>query len=149
MFWTLVEPGVAITAASLVTIRPLLRSLNVAGFESNDSYGSFYTPTQNTHLSIHNDVPADTWAASTISSVGAAELSKVDSRGRLESLKDSFSGMTLVTEKTRDIESLKGWEADAEKQEYTLEGDGKDVGIRRPDNVKVVRSKAGSPGRAW
>ena len=34
MVWTLVEPGVAIVAASLVTIRPLLRKMRLKGFES-------------------------------------------------------------------------------------------------------------------
>ncbi|KAJ4416172.1 hypothetical protein N0V82_006932 [Gnomoniopsis sp. IMI 355080] len=34
MVWTLVEPGVAIIAASLVTIRPLLRQMRFKGFES-------------------------------------------------------------------------------------------------------------------
>ncbi len=34
MVWTLVEPGVAIVAASLVTIRPLLRRMSVPGFET-------------------------------------------------------------------------------------------------------------------
>ncbi|KAH8646682.1 hypothetical protein BX600DRAFT_154613 [Xylariales sp. PMI_506] len=36
MIWTLVEPGVAITAASLVTLRPLLRALNVPGFGNSE-----------------------------------------------------------------------------------------------------------------
>ncbi|CAJ2507665.1 Uu.00g088510.m01.CDS01 [Anthostomella pinea] len=36
MIWTLVEPGVAIAAASLVTIRPLLRRLKVKGFVSTE-----------------------------------------------------------------------------------------------------------------
>lgn len=34
MVWTLVEPGVAIIASSLATIRPLLRAWKVRGFES-------------------------------------------------------------------------------------------------------------------
>jgi hypothetical protein len=37
MVWTLVEPGVAITAASLITIRPLLRALNISGFSSGST----------------------------------------------------------------------------------------------------------------
>ncbi|KUJ14592.1 uncharacterized protein LY89DRAFT_752697 [Mollisia scopiformis] len=37
MVWTLIEPGIAITAASLVTIRPLLRALNLSGFSSDHS----------------------------------------------------------------------------------------------------------------
>lgn len=35
MVWTLVEPGVAIAAASLATIRPFLRKLRIKGFESS------------------------------------------------------------------------------------------------------------------
>lgn len=35
MVWTLVEPGVAIVASSLVTIRPLLRQWRLKGFESS------------------------------------------------------------------------------------------------------------------
>lgn len=34
MIWTLVEPGVAIIASSLVTIRPLLHAMHVNGFSS-------------------------------------------------------------------------------------------------------------------
>jgi hypothetical protein len=37
MVWTLVEPGIATIAASLVTIRPLLRAFKIHGFESNES----------------------------------------------------------------------------------------------------------------
>lgn len=37
MVWTLVEPGVAIVASSLVTIRPLLRRMRLKGFESSQS----------------------------------------------------------------------------------------------------------------
>ncbi|KAL7931134.1 hypothetical protein V8C35DRAFT_117024 [Trichoderma chlorosporum] len=34
MIWTLIEPGVAIIASSLATIRPLLRAMKIHGFES-------------------------------------------------------------------------------------------------------------------
>jgi hypothetical protein len=37
MVWTLIEPGVAIVASSLVTIRPLLNALRVKGFISSDT----------------------------------------------------------------------------------------------------------------
>ncbi|KAH7166157.1 hypothetical protein EDB81DRAFT_277022 [Dactylonectria macrodidyma] len=41
MVWTLVEPGVAIVASSLATIRPLLRAMKIKGFESTDrTYGT-------------------------------------------------------------------------------------------------------------
>lgn len=33
--WSIVEPGVSITAASLATLRPLLRKLRVIGFGSS------------------------------------------------------------------------------------------------------------------
>ncbi|KAK1971301.1 integral membrane family protein [Colletotrichum sublineola] len=36
MVWTLVEPGVAIVASSLVTVRPLLRAWRISGFTSNN-----------------------------------------------------------------------------------------------------------------
>ncbi|ORY71811.1 uncharacterized protein BCR38DRAFT_454241 [Pseudomassariella vexata] len=37
MVWTLVEPGVAIVASSLVTIRPLLRAWRIQGFQSTEN----------------------------------------------------------------------------------------------------------------
>lgn len=41
MVWTLVEPGMAIIASSLATIRPLLRAMKIRGFESTDrNYGT-------------------------------------------------------------------------------------------------------------
>ena len=36
MVWTIIEPGLAIVASSLATIRPLLRAMRVRGFESTD-----------------------------------------------------------------------------------------------------------------
>ncbi|KUI71174.1 hypothetical protein VM1G_07123 [Cytospora mali] len=44
MVWTLVEPGVAIVASSLVTIRPLLRRIRLKGFETTkQSHGMPYS----------------------------------------------------------------------------------------------------------
>ncbi|ETS80135.1 hypothetical protein PFICI_07664 [Pestalotiopsis fici W106-1] len=37
MIWTIVEPGVAIIASSLITIRPLLRAWRVRGFQSTEN----------------------------------------------------------------------------------------------------------------
>ncbi|KAK6075653.1 integral membrane family protein [Seiridium cupressi] len=37
MVWTLIEPGVAIVASSLVTIRPLLRAWRITGFQSTEN----------------------------------------------------------------------------------------------------------------
>ncbi|KAH8746846.1 hypothetical protein BGZ57DRAFT_972142 [Hyaloscypha finlandica] len=61
MVWTLVEPGVAITAACLVTMRPLLRALKFPGFESDPA-------AQHTPLTLRNDISGGHW--STISSHG-------------------------------------------------------------------------------
>ncbi|KAI6782908.1 uncharacterized protein J7T54_002067 [Emericellopsis cladophorae] len=36
MVWTIIEPGLAIVASSLATIRPLLRAWRIRGFESSD-----------------------------------------------------------------------------------------------------------------
>ena len=37
MVWTLIEPGVAIVASSLVTIRPLLHRMRIKGFVSTEN----------------------------------------------------------------------------------------------------------------
>jgi hypothetical protein len=44
MVWTLIEPGVAIVASSLVTIRPLLRAWRLKGFESTGNNGPSVGP---------------------------------------------------------------------------------------------------------
>lgn len=40
MIWTLIEPGIAISAASLATIRPLLRRFRIGGFTSSERSGA-------------------------------------------------------------------------------------------------------------
>jgi hypothetical protein len=67
MVWTLVEPGVAITAACLVTMRPLLRALKFPGFESDPA-------AQPTPLTLRNDISGGHW--STISSHGKESQSQ-------------------------------------------------------------------------
>ena len=37
MIWTIIEPGLGITAASAVTLRPLLRALKIRGFSSTNT----------------------------------------------------------------------------------------------------------------
>lgn len=49
MVWTLIEPGVAIIASSLATIRPLLRRMRVRGFESTDRTPSNGAASSHTH----------------------------------------------------------------------------------------------------
>ena len=46
MIWTLVEPGIAISAASLATIRPLLRRWKIRGFTHNERSRGTGAPSQ-------------------------------------------------------------------------------------------------------
>jgi hypothetical protein len=55
MVWTLIEPGVAIIASSLATIRPLLRAMKIRGFESTDrTYGTGHSGVVKTNPNRHN-----------------------------------------------------------------------------------------------
>ena len=54
MVWTLVEPGVAIVAASLATIRPLLRAWRIRGFDSTGRTGKSGGVRSGTNRSAHN-----------------------------------------------------------------------------------------------
>ncbi|EKJ75718.1 hypothetical protein NXS19_012218 [Fusarium pseudograminearum] len=55
MVWTLIEPGVAIIASSLATIRPLLRTMKIRGFESTDhTYGTGHSGVVKTNPNRHN-----------------------------------------------------------------------------------------------
>lgn len=62
MIWTLIEPGIAILAASLVTLRPLLRAIKLKGFESDNMYTSHRSTRQN--ISLRTDVPTENWSNS-------------------------------------------------------------------------------------
>ncbi|RGP73766.1 hypothetical protein FLONG3_6187 [Fusarium longipes] len=54
MVWTLIEPGVAIIASSLATIRPLLRAMRIRGFESTDhTYGTGHSGVVKTSTNRH------------------------------------------------------------------------------------------------
>ncbi|CZR65727.1 related to integral membrane protein pth11 [Phialocephala subalpina] len=135
MVWTLVEPGVAITAASLITIRPLLRSFNLAGFESDPSHNC-YTDSRHTHISLRNDIPDENWNTSTVSS-GGIELNKVSTKSPVERLKGSIN-------QVRHVGSMEIRDADAGSEEYILEGN--DEGIRRTVHVRVEHDRASKMG---
>ena len=82
MVWTLVEPGIATIAASLVAIRPLLRAFKIHGFESNET--SPPPP-------INGETPlilrADrNWNATSISSKGG-DLDRSINLGAIQKLK--------------------------------------------------------------
>jgi hypothetical protein len=42
MIWTIIEPGLGITAASIVALRPLLRALKIRGFTSDNDAGPYH-----------------------------------------------------------------------------------------------------------
>jgi hypothetical protein len=123
MVWTLVEPGVAITAASLITIRPLLRALNFSGFDStnpytNNQYPSRSRPTAGTNnLSLRNDIPTGNWQNLTSSSAPSnGDLSVPERLWKKDGAKRSTRAVT----------------DDSGSEEYILEG------IRRTVNVTVI-----------
>jgi hypothetical protein len=127
MVWTLVEPGIAITAASLITIRPLLRALNFKGFDSTDPYTnnpSRSRQTPGTHnLSLKSDIPASHWQNITSSSG--------PSKGDLtipEGLKKK-DGSRVQTRAAGE---------DSSSEEYILQGL-EEEGIRMTVNVTVSR----------
>lgn len=124
MVWTLIEPGIAITAASLITIRPLLRAMNFAGFNSTGNNTS-RNLTSNNNLSRsmgqhdlsqrRDDFALVNWNA--LSSVtGPEEVVVKGARNRNEPL------------------------SDAESERYILQGQGEEVqeGIKQTRTVTVV-----------
>lgn len=126
MVWTLVEPGVAITAACLVTMRPLLRSLNFSGFESTPAAG------QHTPLRLRNDISGGHW--STISSKGKDGHSH----------KRNFSATALekLNESGSQISHLQGAGGDGESGVYEMD----ESGITKTVQVKVVHGHASQVG---
>jgi len=115
MVWTLVEPGVAITAASLVTMRPLLRTLKFPGFESGMSGPAAHTP-----LTLRNDISGGHW--STISS------QQIDNKSRFE---------MPQLHRLASSNGLEGVDAhDTSREEMELEG------ITRTVQVRVVHDRA-------
>jgi hypothetical protein len=143
MVWTLIEPGLAITAASLITIRPLLRALNFTGFNST-GYTSSRNLTSNNNMSRsmgrHNlsqrrdDFALANWNA--LSSVTGPEEAVVKGSGK--------GGLKARSEPV----------SDAESELYILQGRGvedlEDGRIRQTRTVTVVvdpQSRSGSRSR--
>jgi hypothetical protein len=118
MVWTLVEPGVAITAACLVTMRPLLRTLNFRGFESDSA-------AQSTPLTLRNDISS------------GGHWSTISSRGER---KKSFSMTAIDRLKTRHMVQEEGLVADSASEVIILDG------IRRTVQVRVEHDRASQVG---
>jgi hypothetical protein len=134
MTWTLVEPGVAITAASLITIRPLLRALHFRGFESNNTnnnnnYPSHSQPAIGTNnLSRRSGLPYDTWQTHSFSSRPSTETKVPERSWRMDSMRS-------ITRAVRD---------DSGSEEYIL-GSIKEGGIKRTVDVTITSPAAGEP----
>ncbi|CAN8095686.1 unnamed protein product [Discula destructiva] len=90
MVWTLIEPGVAIVAASLVTIRPLLRQLRLKGFETSERSRS------------RNFWPRYGRSTGGFSESSGKKLSKGSKRSRAASGMDAFDADNVML---RDIEA--------------------------------------------
>ena len=118
MVWTLVEPGVAIIAACLVTMRPLLRTLNLRGFESDPA-------AQNTPLTLRNDISS------------GGHWSTISSRGEHQK---SFSMTAIDRLKTRHMVQEEGLVADSASEVIILDG------IRRTVQVRVEHDRASQVG---
>ncbi|ODA81736.1 hypothetical protein RJ55_00239 [Drechmeria coniospora] len=122
--WTVVEPGVAIIASSLATIRPLLRAMKIRGFQSSDddspSTGGQYPP----HLSratargsMHgfgpNDVSLHDVAAGA-SATGPRQEAAVKEVGR------RFAGFGAQADGPTDTDD--GQPSDGKSEVYVIEG---------------------------
>lgn len=112
MVWTLIEPGIAIVAASLVTIRPLLHAWNLTGFGSTKNSSSYGLAGYGRGgLSLRGDIPhSNAWNHSVIESQsggvtkGGIQLSRSGSVG--DRLKENkLRGGVKVNEVTPDSAS--------------------------------------------
>ena len=90
MVWTVVEIGLAITAASLITTRPLLRALKFRGFGASEitTYGANSTHNTNQSMGQRSGQDMDlyhmgNWRAISSISGGDGKISQ-NVRGRLE-----------------------------------------------------------------
>lgn len=112
MVWTLVEPGIAITAASIVTIRPLLRACQIPGFSSGGAPSNRgYQNSDFPQLSLRNDLRSGTRATHIR---GATELEPQSKFDRWVRRGSRATGL--------EIEEARSRAADDGSQEHILEG---------------------------
>lgn len=119
MIWTAAEPGLAIIAASLITIRPLLRAFNLRGFQKSSYPSSSRQKPQ--PLSLRSDLHAMHSTANTISGP-SVELNKLSPR-------DKWMGRTTQ----REVPT-----GDGSSEEFMIEG----VGITKTMDVKIVHGRS-------
>lgn len=130
MVWTLIEPGIAIIAASLVTVRPLLHALNLKGFGSTKNSSSYgLTGYGRGGLSLRGDIPhSNAWNNSVVESQGAGPAKAGTQLSRSGSVADRLKGS-----KTQTGVKVKEVTADSTSEEHIL------AGITRTVDVTVSR----------
>lgn len=137
MVWTIIEPGIAIVAASLVTIRPLLNALHFKGFNSSKNtsgYAQYSGREDGIHLGGNNRwantsfVEAD--AQSGMKKAGkdlerSANIigsSKISSKSSKDTASSSPPVTLTVPEKSHNYKVRDAPAGDASSEEYMLDG---------------------------
>ena len=115
MVWTLIEPGIAIIAASLVTIRPLLHAWHITGFGSTKNSSSYgLTGYGRGGISLRGDIPhSNTWNLSTVES---------QANGGTSNAQISRSGSMADRLKNQKSVRIKEVPLDSASEEHILEG---------------------------
>lgn len=76
MVWTIVEPGLAIIASSLATIRPLLRAMRVRGFDYSTNTTSVSKGSQHAPRSQNSRAPATSYGVYELALTSTAPISQ-------------------------------------------------------------------------
>lgn len=130
MKWTLIEPGIAIMAASFISIRPLLRALKLRGFESTNP--SHRNRSDHPHVSLRDDIPIGNFSNSI--STRKSHFKDEDRR--------ELTKMPGATNVKGDLRVQHEAVSDDGSEEYILQGTSRD-GITRTVDV-IVSHDAGS-----
>jgi hypothetical protein len=118
MIWTIIEPGLGIIAASIVTLRPLLRTLRIFGFNDNTytlsgntlSIGSRGMPLNSVPTPENNEHQLDVLAASS-----------GDPRGRSSVIGRMEGGARILGNNRSDGGvAVKGYATENGSQEFIL-----------------------------
>lgn len=132
MVWTIIEPGIAIVAASLVTIRPLLNAWNLKGFGSSKNtsnygqHGYGYGRNQGINLGAQ-----DRWANHSFVEAGASR-NGIEQAGKdidrsasiikaSKNLPPAQAGLS-VPEKGTKVKVTEAPSGDNSSEEYILDG---------------------------
>lgn len=92
MVWTVVEVGVAITAASLVTIRPLLRVLKFTGFgSSGTTFGTSASNNNAGSIGQHAGQDEDTFYLGSWAALSSITGGKSEQNARAQGNNDAAS----------------------------------------------------------